>query len=178
MKVLEIGAGGNIRSKSDIGQNIDLTVLDARVDEFTDVLHEVQINNHLPFADETFDAVYSAHILEHIPYRGEAHVVTDWARVLKPGGKLITIVPSWEWVAEQVLMDPKKRNRGIKPIAFAGQINEWDYHHNMFTLDMLAALYKHAKVEVRNAFRRKQTYIVFGNQKVRMEENYITGIKK
>jgi hypothetical protein len=48
----------------------------------------------------------------------------------------------------------------------------------MFTLDMLEALYEHAKVEVRKAFRRKQTFVVFGTQLVRMEENYITGIKK
>lgn len=178
MKVLEIGAGGNIRSRGDIGQKIDLTVLDARADKYTDVLHEIHPENHLPFADETFDVVYSAHILEHIPYRGEAHVIKDWARVLKTGGTLITIVPSWEWVAEQVLRAPDKRNSGLKPIAFAGQINEWDFHYNMFTLDMLADLYKHAKVNVRNAFRRKQTYIIFDTQKVRMDENYITGTKR
>jgi SAM-dependent methyltransferase len=48
---------------------------------------------HLPFPDGTFDIVYASHILEHVPWYQTERVLSDWARVLKPGGKLEVWVP-------------------------------------------------------------------------------------
>ena len=174
-KVLEIGAGGNIRSNA-LGIKASLTVLDARIDMFTSVQHAVTPTNALPFADETFDVVYNSHILEHLPYSHEVRVVQDWVRVLKTGGTLHTIVPSWEWVAKEVLKPAGKREPFLKSIAMAGQQNEWDFHYNMFTLDMLERIYRRARLEVRTANTRPWTFIVLG-KKVRLEENFIVGIK-
>ncbi len=42
-----------------------------------------------PFADATFDAVSSRHLLFNLPRPGVA--VREWARLLKPGGRLILI---------------------------------------------------------------------------------------
>ncbi|AFM13271.1 class I SAM-dependent methyltransferase [Turneriella parva] len=48
----------------------------------------------IPFADETFDFVLSEHTLEHI---GNAlRALTEWNRVLRPGGHLILFLPHKE----------------------------------------------------------------------------------
>lgn len=45
----------------------------------------------LPFADESFDAVVSTQVLEHLEY--PERCVTEMARVLKPGGRLLLTAP-------------------------------------------------------------------------------------
>ena len=51
-------------------------------------------NESLPFDDDMFDVIYSKSFIEHLnnpeKYLEEAY------RVLKPGGKFITLVPDWE----------------------------------------------------------------------------------
>lgn len=54
----------------------------------------IQIRGHaekLPFDSDSMDAVYSSHLLED--YLNWTPVLTEWVRVLKPGGNLIIIVP-------------------------------------------------------------------------------------
>ena len=50
--------------------------------------------NPLPYNDNYFDVVYSKSLIEHLwepdNYLNEAN------RILKPGGKIITLVPDWE----------------------------------------------------------------------------------
>lgn len=174
---LELGAGPRIRSRDFIGEKFELTVLDARDDEYTDIIHEITIDNKLPFPDESFDIVFNSHIFEHFPYNHELTVMRDWVRVLKTGGVIYTVVPSWEWVAQEVLKSPEKRSSALKGIAFAGQINEYDVHYNMFTLDMLEDIYHACRVEVRTCSSRKQAYVVAG-RKARLLENFIVGVKK
>lgn len=45
----------------------------------------------LPFPDNSQDVVFNSHTLEHIP--DYVSVLSDWFRVIRPGGFLITIVP-------------------------------------------------------------------------------------
>lgn len=45
------------------------------------------------FADCSHDTVFSSHLLEHIPYEKVPAVLTEWLRVLKPGGHLILYLP-------------------------------------------------------------------------------------
>lgn len=51
-------------------------------------------NEILPFDDSTFDVIYSKSFIEHL-YHPERYLKEAF-RVLKPGGKLITLVPDWE----------------------------------------------------------------------------------
>lgn len=52
----------------------------------------------LPFGDETFDVVVASHVLEHLENAAEA--LSDWHRVLKPGGLMLVGVPMhMVWVA-------------------------------------------------------------------------------
>ncbi len=47
----------------------------------------------LPFKDNTLDWIYNSHWLEDHPRSKWASIFTEWKRCLKPGGKLILLVP-------------------------------------------------------------------------------------
>jgi ubiquinone biosynthesis O-methyltransferase len=47
----------------------------------------------LPHADETYDTVISCETIEHVP--DPKHALTELARVIKPGGKLILTCPNY-----------------------------------------------------------------------------------
>ena len=47
----------------------------------------------LPFADETFDRVITSEVLEHI--QADTAAITEFARVLRPGGTFAATVPTW-----------------------------------------------------------------------------------
>ena len=99
MKILEPGCG-----RGDFLNNFKKLGLDAEgVDISPESLYfENGLNiklcdiekEKLPYNDNTFDIVFSKSFIEHLyypeKYLEEAH------RVLKPGGKLITLVPDWE----------------------------------------------------------------------------------
>jgi len=55
-------------------------------------------NRPLPFRDAVFDTVLATDLLEHIYH--PAHLVTEMARILKPGGFLIINTPFMYWVHE------------------------------------------------------------------------------
>ena len=57
-----------------------------RVDEGVD------LDKPLPYADEAFDVVYSMEVIEHI--EGHRNMVSEAARVLKPGGWLVMTTPN------------------------------------------------------------------------------------
>lgn len=50
----------------------------------------------LPFNGPIFDVVVATDVLEHIADDGAA--LQDWARVLKPGGRVILTVPAYQWL--------------------------------------------------------------------------------
>jgi len=49
----------------------------------------------LPFADESFDVVGAFDVVEHCEPEGQA--VSEMARVLRPGGRLLISVPAYQW---------------------------------------------------------------------------------
>lgn len=49
----------------------------------------------IPFEKDSFDGVFSSEVLEHVP--DVDHVLEEWQRVLRPGGKVLATVPFvWE----------------------------------------------------------------------------------
>jgi SAM-dependent methyltransferase len=50
-------------------------------------------NNLLPFGNESFDIVFSKSVIEHI--REPRNFMKETCRVLKPGGRVITMTPDW-----------------------------------------------------------------------------------
>ena len=49
----------------------------------------------LPFPEETFDVVGAFDVIEHC--EPEAQAVSELARVLRPGGRLLASVPAYQW---------------------------------------------------------------------------------
>lgn len=52
----------------------------------------------LPFKDGTLDYVYSSHLLED--FADWEPIVREWLRVIKPGGRLVILIPDKELWAE------------------------------------------------------------------------------
>jgi ubiquinone/menaquinone biosynthesis C-methylase UbiE len=52
----------------------------------------------MPFRDETFDVVVSADVLCHVTVLDDARAVTEFARVLKPGGFVLLNLPAHSWM--------------------------------------------------------------------------------
>ena len=48
--------------------------------------------DQLPFDDESFDCVVSSHVFGHIPVAAKAQIVSEIARVLRPGGRSLHVV--------------------------------------------------------------------------------------
>jgi SAM-dependent methyltransferase len=46
------------------------------------------------FAGRSCDGVFSSHLLEHIPFEKVPATLTEWMRVLKPGGHLMLYLPA------------------------------------------------------------------------------------
>lgn len=57
----------------------------------------------LPFPDNTFVVVHSSHVLEHVDWWETADTVREWARVVKPGGRLEVWVPNGRAVMEAII---------------------------------------------------------------------------
>jgi ubiquinone/menaquinone biosynthesis C-methylase UbiE len=51
---------------------------------------------HLPFPDDHFDAVVALDVLEHLV--DDRAALTEWRRVLKPGGCVVLTVPAYQWL--------------------------------------------------------------------------------
>src|SRR5690242_15221442 len=50
----------------------------------------------------TCEEVYASHVLEHIPWPHAVSAITEWARVLRPGGTIKISVPDMELLARML----------------------------------------------------------------------------
>lgn len=80
MRKLEIGPGSkHLKGYETVGM------------EFAQTKHDVR--ERLPYDDNTFDEVLASHVIEHIEWYKTQEVLTDWVRILKPGGILKVWTP-------------------------------------------------------------------------------------
>lgn len=85
----------------------------------------------LPFSDASFDKLLSVHLLEHLPVPVRA--IGEMARVLKPGGEAVIVVPC-------------ERIRG--DTAFAGWLKFKNLHlHRFKPPDIAVLLSEHFEIE-------------------------------
>jgi len=96
-RVLEIGSGtgyllGLIREQypDSVGLEVDSSAY-----EFNDPCITIYDGKTIPFQGSTYDVVFSSHVLEHV---AEIEAFgNEVARVLKPGGVAVHIIPSPTW---------------------------------------------------------------------------------
>lgn len=92
------------------------------------------------------EEIHMTHVLEHFPMAKTHDVLVTIRMMLKEGGRLYIEVPNFYWHAEQILRNPLDKQ--IVEYAFGGQLNEWDFHFNGFTPDILAVDLLEAGLEV------------------------------
>jgi hypothetical protein len=80
--------------------------------------------------------IHMTHVLEHFPMADVLSVLEIVYSLLEKGGKLYLEVPNFEWQAQELIRNPL--NRKIVEYAYGGQLNQWDFHYNGFTPDILA----------------------------------------
>jgi GT2 family glycosyltransferase/ADP-heptose:LPS heptosyltransferase len=109
----------------------------------------------LPYGDGEVCEILSNHSIEHISYRKLPFVFQEWARVLKPGGKLLLRTPDLRFICETYLAgkttpewpDDEKYIRdnfgNVSPAwwanikLFAGQDYPGNFHQLCFDFEML-----------------------------------------
>ena len=95
------------------------------------------------FGDASFQQVYASHVLEHFDYKEELlKTLTEWRRVLVPGGTLLVSVPDLDVLAGLLLhkdrLGPEDRFFVMRMI-FGGHVDRHDYHLAGLNQDFLSA---------------------------------------
>lgn len=99
-KVLHAGCGSG-QVDVDIAKRIDITALDisANALKIYKSIHgsgSVTIQGsifELPFPDHSFDGVYNLGVLEHFTQEEISQILTEFKRIIKPGGKIVVLWP-------------------------------------------------------------------------------------
>ena len=90
----------------------------------------------MPFGDETVDAIICWQTLEHVSKFQINPTLKEFARVLKPGGRMSLMVPDLEYVLREWL---KVKDNGAALDRIFGMQNEPGQEHRTgFTQDMFA----------------------------------------
>jgi SAM-dependent methyltransferase len=96
------------------------------------------IDDLKPFADGTINLVYASHCLEHFSHRQVNRVLTEWRRVLRPGGVLRIGVPDFDQII--ALYEYAGRNvEVIQEYLMGGQTYALNSHYTAFTRGSLTA---------------------------------------
>ena len=76
--------------------------------------------------DSSVDEIRASHILEHFGFKDVQKVLTEWVRVLEPGGLIRIAVPDFNKIKQQ---DDKEWSRNL----MGGQKDDDDFHRSVFT---------------------------------------------
>lgn len=94
----------------------------------------------IPLPDGAASAIYASHILEHFPLTKAAPVLHEWRRILADDGLLMVSVPDLRSLAQLYLNETDPRAMvWLMRVMFGGQVNQWDYHHVGWDLNLLAS---------------------------------------
>ena len=98
-KILDLGCGraeflrGFIRCGLD-GYGVDQSLIGKSICPEAEILQSDLESKPLPYEDDSFDVIFSKSVLEHFYYPDK--LVEEMLRILKPGGRMIAMVPDWE----------------------------------------------------------------------------------
>ena len=99
-KILNIGCGtgGTIKVLEKFGtvDNVDVSDDAIRLTKKSGYKVTKVQGVELPFKSTTFDIVGAFDVLEHI--ENDVDALKEWARVLKPGGRVVLTVPAYSWL--------------------------------------------------------------------------------
>lgn len=81
------------------------------------------------------EEIHMTHVLEHFPMKRALEALNLVYGLLSDGGRFYIEVPNFYWHAEMILKNP--RDRQIVEYAYGGQIDEYDFHYNGYTPELL-----------------------------------------
>lgn len=118
-RVLEIGGGPGHQNRLLRRRGVSIVSVDVagsyyRRDRVAEIVE--YDGRTLPFADQTFDRVLTSHVLEHVVSLSRLH--DEMARVLRPGGSAVHVVPTWQWLlATWAVHYPLMARKVVEPLA-------------------------------------------------------------
>uniref|UniRef100_A0A6H2A0M2 Putative methyltransferase n=1 Tax=viral metagenome TaxID=1070528 RepID=A0A6H2A0M2_9ZZZZ len=140
MRCLDIGCGKKEGRYKHDGYEMVYLDIDSKVEP--DVAADAR---KLPFENEEFDAVHSSHLLEHFSRVESLEILKEWVRVLKQGGKVRLVVPNIITIMERLRDD--SLNEVDFWVVLGKQGNEFDYHKNLFTPNIMRSLCERAELK-------------------------------
>jgi predicted SAM-dependent methyltransferase len=117
MKYLNLGCGSRFHPS---WTNVNFTPSGKDV-----IAHD--LNQGIPFADNSFDVVYHSHVLEHFPKNQAVNFLKECYRVLRPEGILRVVVPDLEQIVKAYLCALEKARIGEQ---------EWKANYDWIMLEM------------------------------------------
>lgn len=102
-----------------------------------DHIDHISSIDSLPFIqNNTVDLIYNCHVLEHFKRADVKRVLSEWKRVLKPGGILRTSVPDFDSLSK-IYTNTKELNLVIGAL-FGKQNYLYNIHYNVFDFKSLS----------------------------------------
>lgn len=104
--------------------------------DYPHVDHISTIDNLSFIGDNSVDIIYTCHVLEHFKRREVPRVLSEWQRVLKPGGVLRISVPDFASLCEIYQKFDNQLNLVVGAL-FGRQDYLYNIHYNVFDFQSL-----------------------------------------
>lgn len=105
--------------------------------EIADIVADVR---HLPLPDSSVTHIIAFDLLEHFPATETSTLLTEWNRVLVPGGELRLKIPNLLVIAQLIAGGDRRTPALIRNIYGGhrwGPDGAWDTHHTGWTPDLI-----------------------------------------
>lgn len=100
------------------------------------------VSNLSFLGDESCGEIYASHILEHIKRPDIERVLTEWSRILEPGGILRLAVPDFDSVLEYINERGPTSLEAMQGLLYGGQTHDYNFHHSCFNFATLESFLK------------------------------------
>ena len=111
--------------------------------DYPHVDHVATIDNLSFIPDDSIQLIYNCHVLEHFKRREVPKVLTEWKRVLMPGGVLRIAVPDFAALCEVYQRYGNKIDLIVGAL-FGRQDYLYNIHYNVFDYPTLSRLLEEA----------------------------------
>ena len=113
--------------------------------DYEHVDHKGPVDDLAFIPDGQVGLIYACHVLEHFGRKETVRVLTEWRRVLRPGGVLRLAVPDYEACAKLYLSGVLDRGlEDVRGLMIGGQRDQYDFHGNVFDTADLTRFLKEA----------------------------------
>ena len=130
--VLDIGCGDGARTLANLPSgSVGLDISRRGLDLATETVPGSRLVHgdmtELPFAADSFDAITAYHAVFHVPRERHPTVYGEFARALRPGGRLLMTLPSGRfettrrgWMGGRMFFSAPGRDRTLESLRAAG----------------------------------------------------------